>query len=317
MKEACGVVGIVAPGRSVSHLCYDALYALQHRGQESAGMATFQQSADHGGEGQRTGESRLRRDHAARAGRHHRHRPHALLDLGFSQLDSGSAGLPLGRVVGLRTSRTTATSPTRPRWPKRRASSSPRCCRTRTSSPSCSRARSSRAAHSAKALGVVLGAHRRRVLHGGLGGRTRCTRCATPTAFARSASGASGTEDAPEGWIVASESPALDVVGATFVREIATGRDGDHHRPRRDLGAVARAGRGQTEALHLRVRLLRATRHLPHGPPGAHDPTPHGRAARRAVVGRRRHRHGRARTPEFRPPKGSPRPRAFPSATGS
>ena len=41
MKEACGVVGIVAPGRSASHLCYDALYALQHRGQESAGMATF------------------------------------------------------------------------------------------------------------------------------------------------------------------------------------------------------------------------------------------------------------------------------------
>lgn len=32
-----------------------------------------------------------------------------------------------------------------------------------------------------------------------------------------------GTEDRPEGWIVASESPALDVVGATFVREIRPG----------------------------------------------------------------------------------------------
>jgi amidophosphoribosyltransferase len=32
-----------------------------------------------------------------------------------------------------------------------------------------------------------------------------------------------GTDDAPEGWIVASESPALDVVGARFVREIAPG----------------------------------------------------------------------------------------------
>jgi amidophosphoribosyltransferase len=32
-----------------------------------------------------------------------------------------------------------------------------------------------------------------------------------------------GTADAPEGWMVASESPALDVVGATFVREIAPG----------------------------------------------------------------------------------------------
>jgi amidophosphoribosyltransferase len=32
-----------------------------------------------------------------------------------------------------------------------------------------------------------------------------------------------GTVDRPEGWIVASESPALDVVGATFVREIRPG----------------------------------------------------------------------------------------------
>ncbi len=40
-EEACGVFGIrVAPGaRSVSHATYDGLYALQHRGQESAGMA--------------------------------------------------------------------------------------------------------------------------------------------------------------------------------------------------------------------------------------------------------------------------------------
>src|ERR1700677_1940548 len=42
MKEACGVVGIVVPDRAVAPYCYDALYALQHRGQESAGMATFQ-----------------------------------------------------------------------------------------------------------------------------------------------------------------------------------------------------------------------------------------------------------------------------------
>jgi amidophosphoribosyltransferase len=38
-REACGVFGIYAPGELVAHLTYDGLYALQHRGQESAGMA--------------------------------------------------------------------------------------------------------------------------------------------------------------------------------------------------------------------------------------------------------------------------------------
>jgi amidophosphoribosyltransferase len=38
-REACGVFGVYAPGQPVSHLTYDGLYALQHRGQESAGMA--------------------------------------------------------------------------------------------------------------------------------------------------------------------------------------------------------------------------------------------------------------------------------------
>jgi len=39
VKEACGVFGVYAPGRSVAQLTFDGLYALQHRGQESAGMA--------------------------------------------------------------------------------------------------------------------------------------------------------------------------------------------------------------------------------------------------------------------------------------
>ena len=38
-REACGVFGIYAPGRSVAPIVFDGLYALQHRGQESAGMA--------------------------------------------------------------------------------------------------------------------------------------------------------------------------------------------------------------------------------------------------------------------------------------
>lgn len=40
-EEACGVFGIYAPTEDVAKLTYFGLYALQHRGQESAGIATF------------------------------------------------------------------------------------------------------------------------------------------------------------------------------------------------------------------------------------------------------------------------------------
>lgn len=38
-REECGVFGVWAPGEDVSKLCYYGLYALQHRGQEAAGIA--------------------------------------------------------------------------------------------------------------------------------------------------------------------------------------------------------------------------------------------------------------------------------------
>jgi amidophosphoribosyltransferase len=38
-EEACGVFGVYAPGEQVSRLVYFGLHALQHRGQESAGIA--------------------------------------------------------------------------------------------------------------------------------------------------------------------------------------------------------------------------------------------------------------------------------------
>lgn len=38
-RDACGVVGIYAPGEDVARLTYYGLYALQHRGQEAAGIA--------------------------------------------------------------------------------------------------------------------------------------------------------------------------------------------------------------------------------------------------------------------------------------
>lgn len=44
-RDECGVFGVYAPGHDVSKLAYYGLYALQHRGQESAGIA----AADRGG----------------------------------------------------------------------------------------------------------------------------------------------------------------------------------------------------------------------------------------------------------------------------
>ena len=44
-RDECGVFGIYAPDHDVARLAYFALYALQHRGQESAGIA----AADRGG----------------------------------------------------------------------------------------------------------------------------------------------------------------------------------------------------------------------------------------------------------------------------
>src|ERR1700760_1080708 len=38
-RDACGVFGVWAPGEDVAKLAYYGLYALQHRGQESAGIA--------------------------------------------------------------------------------------------------------------------------------------------------------------------------------------------------------------------------------------------------------------------------------------
>src|SRR3954466_5759105 len=43
-RDECGVFGVYAPESDVARLAYFALYALQHRGQESAGIATSEDS---------------------------------------------------------------------------------------------------------------------------------------------------------------------------------------------------------------------------------------------------------------------------------
>jgi amidophosphoribosyltransferase len=40
LREHCGIIGVYAPGEDVARLTFFGLYALQHRGQESAGIAS-------------------------------------------------------------------------------------------------------------------------------------------------------------------------------------------------------------------------------------------------------------------------------------
>lgn len=41
VRESCGVFGVYAPGEDVARLTFFAIFSLQHRGQESAGIATW------------------------------------------------------------------------------------------------------------------------------------------------------------------------------------------------------------------------------------------------------------------------------------
>ena len=100
----------------------------------------------------------------------------------------------------------------------------------------------------------------------------------------------------PGGWVLASETPALDIIGAHFVRELEPGGDGRDRRHRRAaVPAPVPAGARRPQALHLRVRLLRPTRQPPLRPDRAHRPPAHGRGAGRPGAGRRRHGDAGAR----------------------
>ena len=78
-REACGIVGIYSEGEDVARYAFFGLYALQHRGQESAGIA----SSTGDGINLRVsmglvGQAFQEEDIAQLPGAH-RHRAHALL----------------------------------------------------------------------------------------------------------------------------------------------------------------------------------------------------------------------------------------------
>ena len=264
--HACGVFGVYAPGQTVAHLTYLGLYALQHRGQESAGIAVSDGETITVVKDMGLVDPGVRRAPPRPARRPPRDRPRPLLHHRLEQLAQRPAGLPLGRRRRLRARATTATSPTPP------------------SSPSSSGMLPGHAARRAgldsttdSALVAELIAHEYTADDRAPTAATSstrssrcCPRCAGGFSFVMmDEAHLIGVRDPhgfwplvlgrlEGGWVLASETAALDIVGAHFVREVEPGEmvvidaSGVHTRPLR---------RARPEALPVRVRLLRPPRH--------------------------------------------------------
>jgi amidophosphoribosyltransferase len=221
MKEACGVVGIVAAGRDVSYLCYDALYALQHRGQESAGMATFTNHQitvvkDNGLVSHVFAETALRALSGSLVIGHTRYSTSGSANWTAAQpvyRSAGASGFALAHNGNL--TNTPALAEAAGLSVTSMLSDSDLVAellaREVEAGANLSDALTSVLGHAEGAFSMVIleadAVHAVRDPHG----------------FRPLCLGRLGTADAPEGWVVASESPALDVVGAAFVREILPG----------------------------------------------------------------------------------------------
>lgn len=221
MKEACGVVGIVAPGRDVSHLCFDALFALQHRGQESAGMATFHNQQitvvkDNGLVSHVFADTTLRALAGSIVIGHTRYSTSGSANWTAAQpvfRSSGASGFAIAHNGNL--TNTAALAEDAGIQVTSMLSDSDLVAELLARS-------FERGLTLSEALGEVLaraeGAFSMVILEANMVHAVR-----DPYGFRPLCLGRLGSEDAPEGWIVASESPALDVIGATFIREIRPG----------------------------------------------------------------------------------------------
>jgi len=220
MKEACGVVAVSAPGREVSHLVFDALYALQHRGQESAGMASANHEMvtvvkDMGLVATVFNERSLAALDGAQIIGHTRYSTqgdsawHAAQPIFRSQ---GSFGFALAHNGNLTNT---------PELAARAGMLG--VLLTDTDVVAELLASSMLAGNTLSgAMGEVLpfveGAFSFVLVEEG-----RVHGIRDPHGFRPLCLGRFGGVDAPEGWALASESPALDVMGATFVREVSPG----------------------------------------------------------------------------------------------
>ena len=226
VKEACGVFGVYAPGRIVAQLTFDGLYALQHRGQESAGMAVSDGESvmvvkDMGLVTTVFDERTLSGLPGHLAIGHTRYSTHGSSDWAAAQpvyRPAGRAGFALGHNGNLTNTAALA----------RRAGMLPGMVATDSDvvAELVARAQSGSGEGDpdalTRALRAVLpeveGAFSLVLMDAG-----RLYGARDPQGFRPLCLGRLGDAGQPEGWVLASESPALDVIGAEFVRELEPG----------------------------------------------------------------------------------------------
>jgi amidophosphoribosyltransferase len=216
-REACGLFGVFAPGEEVAKLIFYGLYALQHRGQESAGIAVSDGSGilvykDMGLVSRVFSESTLATLQGHLGIGHTRYST-----TGSSRWENaqpafrptGSGGVALGHNGNLTNTRRLAAA-------VRRANGSPRAT---TDSDIVVQMLADRAAGGLEAailetMPLLEGAYSfvamdERTLYG-----VRDPRGIRPLVVGRLPSG---------GWVLASETCALDIVGASYVRDVEPG----------------------------------------------------------------------------------------------
>ncbi len=227
MKEACGVFGVFAPGRSVAPLTFDGIYALQHRGQESAGMAvsdgeTITVVKDMGLVSTVFDERTLSALHGHLAIGHTRYSTHGSSDWNNAQpayRPVGRAGFALGHNGNL--TETESLIKRAGMLPGMTASDSDVVASLLAAEFAAATDDDGRGELAAAIEAVVpdlAGAFSFVLMD-----VAHLYGVRDPHGFRPLCLGRLGPESAPEGWVLASESPALDVIGAAFVRELRPG----------------------------------------------------------------------------------------------
>jgi amidophosphoribosyltransferase len=235
LKEACGVFGVYAPGRPASHLTFDGLYALQHRGQESAGMAvsdgrTITVVKNMGLVTRVFDERTLSGLPGYLAMGHTRYSTHGSSDWHAAQpvyRPAGGAGFALGHNGNL--TNTVELAARCEMLPGMVATDSDLVAELLARALTAGAEGPDGAAPGVLPAGALTTALRQ-VLPGVEGAFSlvlvdsqRLYGIRDPHGFRPLCLGRLGTAEHQEGWVLASESPALDVVGATFVRELDPG----------------------------------------------------------------------------------------------